>query len=32
MIYIIDPKLATIAPCPTFCRIKPCYGLPGPIA
>jgi hypothetical protein len=28
MIYIIDPKLASIKPCPAFCRIKPCYGLP----
>jgi hypothetical protein len=28
MIYIIDPKLATIKPCPAYCHVKPCYGLP----
>ncbi len=28
MIYLIDPSVASVIHCPTFCKIKPCYGVP----
>ncbi len=29
MIFIIDPTRTAMLPCPTYCHIKPCYGVNG---